>query len=123
MSIIPEDLKYTKEHEWINNDGVCGITDHAQAELTDIVFVELPEAGRIISRGDQVCVVESVKAVSDIFAPASGTITEVNTRLEENPELVNSSPYGDGWLFKIELSSPGELDDLMDADRYRNHVE
>ncbi len=127
MSNIPEDLKYTRDHEWIRVEdeftGVCGITDHAQEMLTDIVFVELPEVDTEIRQGQQIAVVESVKAVSDVFAPVSGTIIEVNSILEDSPELVNSDPYEKGWLFKIDIKSREELGDLMDAEAYAKHVE
>ena len=127
MSNIPEDLKYTKDHEWIRMEeeftGVCGITDHAQELLTDIVFVELPEIDTEIRQGQQIAVVESVKAVSDVYAPVSGTIIEVNSILEDSPELVNTDPYGEGWLFKIDVKTKNELKDLMGAEAYANHVE
>ncbi len=127
MSHIPEDLKYTKDHEWIRMEddfnATCGITDHAQEMLTDIVFVELPGAGMEIGQGEQVAVVESVKAVSNVYAPVSGRITEVNSALEDAPELVNSDPYGEGWLFKIEVKDKRELEQLMNADAYSTHVE
>ena len=127
MSNIPEDLKYTKDHEWIkivdDFTGICGITDHAQEMLTDIVFVELPEVDDEVKQGEQVAVVESVKAVSDVFAPASGTIMEVNSTLEDSPELVNSEPYEGGWLFKIDVKNMDELNDLMNAEEYAAHVE
>ena len=117
----PENLRYQESHEWIGTeDGAVavGITDHAQEELSDVVYVELPEAGASISKGDPVAVVESVKAASDIYAPASGTVTEVNQALEENPGLVNSDPYGEGWIFKLEPGDPAEVDALMDAAAY-----
>lgn len=127
MSNIPEELKYTKDHEWIRMEeeftGICGITDHAQEMLTDIVFVELPELDTEIRQGQQIAVVESVKAVSDVYAPVSGTIIEVNSILEDSPELVNSDPYGEGWLFKIDVKSKDELKDLMNAETYTKHVE
>ncbi|MGV7928342.1 MAG: glycine cleavage system protein GcvH [Spirochaetota bacterium] len=127
MSHIPEDLKYTKDSEWIRMDdefnATCGITDHAQEMLTDIVFVELPESGMEVSRGEQVGVVESVKAVSNVYSPVSGRIAEVNAALENSPELLNGDPYGEGWIFRIEVKSPGELDDLMDAEAYAAHIE
>ena len=127
MSRIPENLKYSKDHEWIAVDdealnGTCGITDHAQEMLTDIVFVELPEKGTEVEKGVRVAVVESVKAVSDVYAPVSGVITEVNSELENSPELINSDPYSDGWIFKISIKNTGELDDLMDADAYEAHA-
>jgi glycine cleavage system H protein len=127
MSQIPEDLKYTKDSEWMRMDdefsATCGITDHAQEMLTDIVFVELPEAGMEVEQGEQVGVVESVKAVSNVYSPVSGKITAVNGALESSPELLNGDPYGDGWIFKIELKSPAELDGLMDAGKYAAHIE
>ncbi len=127
MSLIPEDVRYTKTHEWIRTDadamvGTCGITDHAQEMLTDIVFVELPEKGAHVEKGAQIGVVESVKAVSDVYAPVSGVIADVNTRLEESPELLNSDPYGEGWIFTIEIREKSELDGLMDASAYEEHV-
>jgi len=127
MSSIPDDLNYTKDHEWIRMEdeftGICGITDHAQEMLTDIVFVELPDPDTETDQGEQVAVVESVKAVSDVFSPVSGRITAVNTSLEDQPELLNSDPYGEGWLFRIEVKSPSELDRLMDPDEYSVYVE
>ncbi len=127
MSSIPEDLRYTKDHEWLRIEEefivVCGITDHAQEMLTDIVFVELPEVDLEISKGEQIAVVESVKAVSDVYSPVSGRIIEVNNELEDAPELINSSPYEDGWLFKIEIKDQNEIDELMDSDEYTEHVE
>lgn len=127
MSKIPEDLKYTKSHEWIRLEdeftGICGITDHAQEMLTDIVFVELPETETEVNDGDQIAVVESVKAVTDVFTPVTGTIKEVNSALEDSPELVNSDPYGEGWLFKIDIKKKDDLDELMDSDAYDEFVE
>lgn len=122
MSEIPKDLSYTKSHEWIavDGDGTCtvGISDHAQSSLGDLVFVELPEVGAKVSAGDAVAVVESVKAASDIYAPLAGEIAEINEQLEDSPELVNEDPFGEGWLFKINLSDPDAVEDLLDADAY-----
>jgi glycine cleavage system H protein len=125
MSNIPKDCRYSKDHEWIRlegNIGVCGITDHAQQLLTDVVFVELPEIGHEAVKGDRIAVVESVKAVSDIYSPASGRIIEANKALEENPELINTDPYGEGWIFKIGIADMDELNSLMDAAKYESHV-
>ena len=122
----PEDLKYTEEHEWvlIEDDVVTvGITDFAQDALGDVVFVELPEDGSVIEAGKSFGVVESVKAVSDIYAPITGEIVEVNEDLPDTPELVNTSPYEDGWMVKIKLSDTSELDNLLDADGYKAFVE
>lgn len=123
MSEIPKDLSYTKSHEWIDydGDGTCtvGVTDHAQSSLGDLVFVELPEVGATVGAGDGVAVVESVKAASDIYAPLAGEIAEVNEQLEDSPELVNEDPFGEGWLFKINLSDPSAVDSLLDADAYK----
>lgn len=127
MSGIPKELKYSKDHEWIKryhgNIGTCGITDHAQEMLTDVVFVELPSVGLEVRRGDRVAVVESVKAVSDVYSPATGKVIEVNTELEESPDLINSDPYGEGWIFRLDLEDVDELDSLMDASAYQRHVE
>lgn len=127
MSNIPEELKYTKDSEWIRCDdefnGTCGITDHAQEMLTDIVFVELPETGAEVKQGEQVGVVESVKAVSNIYTPVSGRISAVNKNLESSPEILNSDPYGEGWMFKIEIKDLKELDKLLSSEQYRDHIE
>jgi glycine cleavage system H protein len=125
MSNIPSDLKYTKEHEWVRvsgNTAAIGITDHAQSELTDIVFVELPEAGRAVKAGDACAVVESVKTASDIYAPLSGEILESNKSVADNPALANTEPYGGGWLFKIKLSNPAEVNSLMSPEQYQAQV-
>ena len=117
----PENLRYQESHEWIGTDDGAvpvGITDHAQEELNDVVYVELPDVGTTFSKGDPVAVVESVKAASDIYAPVSGTVAEVNSALEENPGLINSDPYGAGWIFKIEVTGREEIDSLMDAASY-----
>jgi glycine cleavage system H protein len=122
---FPEDLKYSKEHEWVlveDNVATVGITDYAQDQLGDIVFVELPAIGDKVSKEDAFGVVESVKAVSDIYAPVSGKVLEVNDDLPDNPEMVNEDPYGDGWLIKIEMNDPEELQDLLTAAEYEEFV-
>jgi glycine cleavage system H protein len=122
MSETPTELKYAKTHEWARNEGdgtiTVGITDHAQDQLGDLVFVELPEVGAGVTAGGDCAVVESVKAASDIYSPVSGEITAVNGELEEAPEMVNEEPYGTGWLFKVKMSNASELDALLDADGY-----
>ena len=121
---IRTDLKYTKEHEWLlieGNQVTLGITDFAQSQLGDIVYVELPEVGTDFVAGDECCVVESVKAASDVYMPISGEIVEVNEELADEPEIINSSPYDNGWLFKVKPSAE-ELDDLMDADAYQAEI-
>jgi len=122
---IPNDLKYTKTHEWVKIEGDIarvGITDHAQSELTDIVFTELPDAGKTVKKGDELCVVESVKSVSEIYTPLSGTIHKVNETLEDSPETINSAPYEDGWLVEIKVSEPDEVKSLLDADAYKKFL-
>ena len=122
MSDIPEDLRYTEEHEWVRLEGdevVVGITDHAQDALTDIVYVELPEMGTSVSAGDGFGSVESVKSVSEIFAPLSGELSAVNEALEDAPELINDDPYGTGWIVRMRLEDNGVLGDLLDAAGYR----
>ena len=116
---VPDDLRYAKSHEWLRADGTVGITDHAQHELTDVVFVDLPAVGKVVKAGEVVCVVESVKAASDIYAPASGKVVATNPGLATNPALVNTDAYGEGWMFKLELANPAERDALMDAAAYR----
>lgn len=127
MTNIPEELKYSETHEWvrIGTDGhtTVGITDHAQELLGDIVFVELPDIGMQIHNGNDCCVVESVKAAADIVAPLSGTLIAVNQALDEEPELINSDPYGEGWVFRIKLNDPDELHDLLDHEAYAELVE
>lgn len=122
MSEVQSDLLYRDSHEWVRNEGdgtvVVGISDHAQAALGDMVFIELPEVGTVYGQGDACAVVESVKAASDAYAPVSGEVTEVNADLEDSPEMVNTDPYGDGWMFKIRMSDPSELDDMLSADDY-----
>ena len=125
MSNIPSDLKYAKSHEWVRVAGdvaTVGITDHAQHELTDVVFVELPEVGKQFKAGETCAVVESVKTASDIYAPVSGVITEVNKAVVDNPALVNTEPYGGGWLFKLKLSAPGDLNALLGPDQYKAQI-
>lgn len=121
---VPADLKYTENDEWIRvegNVGTVGITDYAQDQLNDIVFVELPDTGDELAKGDSFGVVESVKAASDMHTPAGGTVTAVNEKLEDEPEIVNSDPYGEGWFIKIELSDASDLDGLMDAAAYAKY--
>ena len=122
---IPEQLKYAKTHEWVRVEGDTawvGITDHAQAELTELVFVELPESGRTVSAGQPCAVVESVKTASDIYAPLSGEVIEVNQALTDDPDKVNADAFGEGWFFKIRMSAPSELDGLMDATSYQSQI-
>jgi glycine cleavage system H protein len=123
---IPKDLKYTKDHEWAKLDGdvvTVGITDYAQGELGDVVFVELPEAGTEIDVDESFGTIEAVKAVADLFSPVSGEIVEANSDiLEDAPETINSDPYGDGWMVKIKLSDVGQYEGLMSADDYEKHI-
>jgi glycine cleavage system H protein len=121
----PETLKYTKEHEWVKAEGdtaYIGITDHAQHELGDIVFVDLPKIGAALSKGQTLGSVESVKAVSDIYAPVSGEVLEANETLAQTPEKLNEDPHGEAWLVKVKLTSPGEINDLMTAEDYQTYV-
>jgi glycine cleavage system H protein len=125
MSDIPTDLKYASSHEWVNVEGdtaIIGISDHAQDELTELVFIELPDLGRELTAGDPCAVVESVKTASDIYAPVSGKVIETNDTLDTEPGTVNDDPYGDGWFFKIRLANPKELDDLLSPDDYAEQV-
>jgi len=125
MTSVPVDLKYAKTHEWVRVQGdtaTVGITDHAQHELTDIVFVELPAIGRRIKAGEACAVVESVKTASDIYAPASGEVVEVNKVLADNPALVNTEPYGAGWFYKIKLNDPTELNQLLSPESYQAQI-
>ncbi|MGH8977626.1 MAG: glycine cleavage system protein GcvH [Acidimicrobiia bacterium] len=120
--IIPEDLRYSAEHEWVRVDGdtvTVGITDFAQDSLGDIVFVQLPDVGLDVIAGAGITEIESTKSVSDIYAPVSGTVTAVNEALQDTPELVNQDPYGDGWIMSVQISEAGELDALLDAAAYR----
>jgi glycine cleavage system H protein len=125
MSKIPADLKYAKTHEWVRSAGnlaTVGITDHAQHELTDIVFVELPGQGRAIKAGEACAVVESVKTASDIYSPVSGEVVQINDAVVKNPALVNSEPYGGGWLFTVRVSRPEELDQLLSSTAYQGQI-
>lgn len=124
MSNVPDQLRYRDSHEWVDPTqeiSPVGITDHAQAELTDVVFVELPKLG-VVTAGQQVCVVESVKAASDIYAPVGGEIVEVNEALNSDPGLINTDPYAAGWIFKIKASNATEASALMDAAAYKTHI-
>ena len=123
---VPPDLKFAKSHEWVRLDGdtaTIGITDHAQHELTDVVFVELPAAGRKVAAGEACAVVESVKTASDIYAPMSGEVVAVNPELAKHPEMVNTEPYKGGWFFKLKLTQPSEADRLLDAAAYSKQIE
>ncbi|KAM1138272.1 hypothetical protein TB2_035614 [Malus domestica] len=123
---VVKDLKYADSHEWVKVDGnsaTIGITDHAQDHLGDVVYVELPEAGAAVKQGEGFGAVESVKATSDVYSPVSGKVTEVNEELSNSPGLVNSSPYGDGWIMKVEISDSGELNKLLDAEKYTKFCE
>ena len=127
MSNIPSELKYATSHEWVLDEGTgvvtVGITEHAQGLLGDMVFVELPDVGDTVSTGDDICVAESVKAASDIYAPVSGEVVAVNEDLEDAPELVNSDAFGDGWLFRIKVGDMSELENLLDAEGYANSID
>ncbi len=127
MSNIPNDLKYATSHEWVRDEGngvyTVGITEHAQDLLGDMVFVELPDVGDVVTQGDDVAVAESVKAASDIYAPVSGEVVAINDALNDSPELVNSSPYAEGWMFKIKISDESELAGLLDAAGYQSVVD
>jgi len=123
--VLPDDLKYTQEHEWvrlIGDTAEVGITDYAQDQLGDIVYVTLPESGAEIEAGASIGELESTKSVSDIYAPLTGTVVEINTALEDAPELVNSAPYDGGWLMRIRVADPAKVDGLLDAEGYRAHV-
>lgn len=122
---VREGLRYTEAHEWLKVKGekaIVGITDYAQSELTDIVFVELPEIGKEIRQGEELCVVESVKSVSEIYAPISGKIINVNKKLDDSPEIINESPYDDGWLVELEIENKSEIDSLLDAEAYKKMI-
>ena len=123
---FPEGLKYSKEHEWVlveDKVAIIGITEFAQHELGDVVYVELPEVGEKVVKDDPFAAVESVKAVSDVFAPVSGTVLEINDTLPENPETINDDPYGDGWMIKVEMTDKDDLKDLMSAEEYAEYIE
>lgn len=124
---FPKGLKYSTEHEWVlvenDNGAVIGISDFAQSELGDVVYVEAPELGEKVSKDDPFGAVESVKAVSDLYAPVSGEVTEVNDALPDTPELINDDPYGEGWIIKVAMSDPGEIDELMTAEEYAAYCE
>ena len=123
MSELPGDLLYTSEHEWLRReeDGsvTVGITDHAQSALGDLVYVELPEVDQELDAGGDMAVVESVKAASDVYAPISGTVTEINDELSDDPEKINADPYGDGWMIKVKISDPGQVEELLDDAGYK----
>ena len=122
---VPDDLFYTESHEWLRQEGEnarIGITDHAQAELTDVVYVELPKVGAQVKARGQIAVVESVKAASDIYAPVTGTVVDVNKALEGNPALINTDPFGEGWIFVLKMDSPSEVQQLKDAAGYRKVI-
>ncbi|MDR1895204.1 MAG: glycine cleavage system protein GcvH [Prevotellaceae bacterium] len=124
MNVLPE-LKYSSEHEWVKIDGdiaTVGITDHAQSQLGDIVFVDIKTEGETLSRKEVFGVVEAVKTVADVFMPVSGEIIEVNQAIDATPELVNTDPYGNGWMIKIKIANPAEIADLMDADAYKKYI-
>jgi glycine cleavage system H protein len=124
MSKIPDHLFYRESHEWFDtSSGAVGITDHAQRELTDVVFVELPKVGAKVKAGDQVAVVESVKAASDIYSPVAGEIVAVNDELTEDPSLINTDPYGEGWIYELKTASNVDTSTLLDASAYGQHIE
>ena len=125
MSNIPDSLRYAKSHEWVRIEGdtaTIGITDHAQAELTDVVFVELPETGRVLAVGDNCAVVESVKTASDLYAPLAGTVLEINAALADTPELANDSPFDEGWFFKLQIDGEPDTSHLLDAAGYAAEI-
>ena len=122
---IPSELKYTKDHEWVKKDGnivIVGITDYAQGELGDVVFVELPQVGDDVTKDDAFGSIEAVKAVADLFSPVSGTVTEINDNLGDQPDNVNTDPYGEGWMVKIEITKAGEYDTLLSSGDYQSHI-
>ncbi|MFP6879946.1 MAG: glycine cleavage system protein GcvH [Roseibacillus sp.] len=122
---VPKNLRYTSDHEWVKIEGkiaTVGITDHAQEELSDVVFVELPSVGLAVGLGDSIAVVESVKAASDMYAPINGKVVEINTEVEGDPSIINSSPYEDGWIFKVRFEEESDLEDLLDAGGYEDLI-
>lgn len=122
---FPDNLKYTNEHEWVKADGnmaYVGVTEHAAGELGDIVYIDIPDPEAELSAGDTFATIEAVKTVADMFSPVSGKIVEINESLEDSPETVNGDPYGDGWIVKIEMSDPSELDSLLDVDAYKELI-
>jgi glycine cleavage system H protein len=123
---FPKELRYSQEHEWVaveENIATIGITDYAQEQLGDVVYIELPEVGTQVTKDEAFGVVESVKAVSDVYAPVSGTVTEINVPLPDSPETINEDPYGDAWMIRVDMSDPGEVEDLMTAAQYKKFVE
>ena len=123
---FPKDLRYTKEHEWVRMEGnvaTIGITDHAQDSLGDVVYLELPNDGAAVTKDETFGVVESVKAVSDLYSPISGSVIEINDALVDSPEVINGDPYGDAWMLKVEMNSPAEIKELLTADEYKKYVE
>ena len=127
MANIPADLRYTTEHEYVKQTGAdaimqIGITDYAQGELGDVVYVDLPKVGAVFGRGDAFGTIEAVKAVSELFAPISGAVIEVNTALDKDPALVNRDPYGEGWMIKLRIKNPGEFDQLLGSEEYEKHI-
>ncbi len=123
---FPKDLKYTKEHEWVKVDGsiaTVGITDYAQDSLGDVVYVELPSEGGSVTKNEPFGVVESVKAVSDLYSPVSGSVAEVNDAIIDSPEVINDDPYGDAWMIRVEVHSPNDLSDLLSAEEYQKYIE
>lgn len=125
MSLIPNELKYTKEHEYVrikDNEATIGLTDYAQNELTDVIFVEMPEVDKVVKKGEAIGAVESVKSVSEMFSPLSGKIRAVNSELEKSPELINKEPYDKGWIVIIEIVNPAEVDELLSSEDYKKQL-
>ncbi len=120
--MYPVNLRYTKEHEWINQDGMIGVTYYAQHELGDVVFAELPKSGKEIKKGEELCVLESVKAVSNVYSPVSGKVSKINEKLSKEPELINNSPYAEGWIAVVSMSDDKELKNMMDSEEYKKYI-